>query len=172
MATIEEIFQTVKGKERVTLLAELLAANKRAIAQLEPFYQKAKAADRALCLEALELVTRTQPKLPAGCLAWVMKEIASTAPAIQREASRVIANVAREFPSETADAIPTLLVNTKSEGTVVRWSAALALAEIAKHNQKTRVKLAPLFEKLVTTEDNNGVKNHYVKALKVIQREQ
>jgi hypothetical protein len=170
MASFEEIFLSAKGKQRVTLIAELLTSDKRALGQLQPFFQQSKAGDRALCLEALELVTRTQPKLAATCMSWVTEEIGSQAPAIQREASRVIANAAKEFPDEAAQAIPALLANTKNKGTVVRWSAALALAEIAKNNSKTRAKLVPLFEQLVAAEENSGVKNHYVKALKAIHK--
>jgi len=54
---------------------------------------------------------------------------------------------------------------------VIKWCAAFALAEIAKHNAKTRKQLLPVFEKIIGNEKNNGVKNVYIKALKAIERE-
>ena len=48
------------------------------------------------------------------------------------EACRIIGNVAKKFPDKVKEAIPRLLENTKDKRTVVRWSAAFALTEIAK----------------------------------------
>jgi len=61
-----------------------------------------------------------------------------------------------------------LLKNTKDKGTVVRWSVAFALGEIAKNNPKAAKILLPKMNELVKKEQNNGVKNVYLKALKVI----
>jgi len=76
-----------------------------------------------------------------------------------------------KFSNETEKAIAGLLENTKDKGTVVRWSAAFALGEIAKNNPETRKQLIPIFEKLIKNEKNNGVKNVYLKALKLIKKE-
>jgi len=67
-----------------------------------------------------------------------------------------------------------LLKNTtddKINTTVIKWCAAYALTEIAKHNPKARIQLLPVFEKIIKKEQNTGVKNVYVKALKVIEKE-
>jgi len=77
-------------------------------------------------------------------------------------------------PEKVAKAIPNLLKNTtddKINTTVIKWCAAFGLAEIAKHNPKTRKQLLPIFEKIIKSEKNNGVKNVYVKALKAIEKE-
>lgn len=79
-----------------------------------------------------------------------------------------MANVAQKSPDEAAQAIPKLLTNTKDKGTVVRWSAAYALTEIAKNHPASAKKLIPQFEMIVKKEENNGVKNVYLRALKVI----
>jgi len=66
-------------------------------------------------------------------------------------------------------AIPMLFENTKDSGTVVRWSAAFALTEIAQTDSAQVKKLASEFERIIKTEENNGVKNVYLKALKKLR---
>jgi hypothetical protein len=61
-----------------------------------------------------------------------------------------------------------LLLNTKDESTVVRWCAAFALSEIAKYNTKKQKELFSIFSEIVKKEKNNGVKNVYVKTLKIL----
>lgn len=64
--------------------------------------------------------------------------------------------------------IDKLLINTKDTGTVVRWSAAFALGEIIRYNVKIRKTLIGKIEIILEKEQNSGVKNVYLKALKVI----
>jgi hypothetical protein len=52
----------------------------------------------------------------------------------------------------------------------VRWSAAFALAEIAKSSLKTQKELIPKFSEILKKEANNGVKNIYVKTLKELKK--
>lgn len=66
--------------------------------------------------------------------------------------------------------VPKLLINTKDESTVVRWCAAYALSEIIKSNSNIRCTLVPQIEEIIKNENNNGVKNVYLKALKVIDK--
>jgi hypothetical protein len=47
----------------------------------------------------------------------------------------IIGNVAKRFLDKVKGAIPKLLKNTNDEGTVVQWSAAFVLTEIAKSNK-------------------------------------
>jgi len=62
-------------------------------------------------------------------------------------------------------------LNTKDKGTVVRWSAALALGEIAKYNLNIRASLILKIGVILKREKNNGVKNVYLKALKAINKQ-
>ncbi|MBK6764979.1 MAG: hypothetical protein IPG71_01350 [bacterium] len=170
LTDIGTIFKTYKGKARIAVLCDRARSAETGIAELRTYYERAKWPERAQILEAIEEVTRTEPETAARQLEWIIGETSNLAPAIQREASRVIANCAQAFPTEVSASIPSLLLNSKHDGTIVRWAAALALAAIAKANPKTRAKLVPVFEKLAASEENNGVKSHYVKALKTIQK--
>lgn len=82
-----------------------------------------------------------------------------------------LGNIAQKHPDKVEKAIPKLLENLKDKSTVVRWCAAFALTEIAKYNHKKQKELVTIFNKLVKTEQNNGVRNVYVKALKEIDKQ-
>ena len=63
-------------------------------------------------------------------------------------------------------AIEPLMRNTSDEGTVIRWAAAYALSRIVILDRYAK---SDLYNRLVTVcdrEEDNGVKNQYLKALK------
>ena len=93
-------------------------------------------------------------------------QISADAPRVKWEASETVGRVSGEFPDLVTSAIPVLIENTRHEGTVVRWSTAFALTEIARNNPGSRSELIPLFEELVAGETQNGVRKLYEKALK------
>lgn len=82
----------------------------------------------------------------------------------------MIGNVSARYPEKAAGAIDKLLTNAKNKGTVVRWSAAFALSEIVKYNTKIRKTLLGQIESILKKEQNSGVKNVYLKALKAINK--
>lgn len=84
----------------------------------------------------------------------------------KREASRIIGNLACRYPKEVHDAIPSLLENTKAEGTVVRWGSAYVLARIVVLEEYRNTDLYDRLVSICENEQENGVKNQYLKALK------
>jgi HEAT repeat protein len=171
LSTVEEILKSkLKPKEKTTLLASSLKNDSNLIFELIEYCKKASASAKGACIEAIEYVTKEDPVFAKPALNFVFEHVNDKLPRVRMESARVIANTAKEFPAETANAVPNLLANTKDEGTVVRWAAAYALTEIAKYNKDVRKKLIKKFEKIVLLEDNNGVKNIYLKALKKFQK--
>jgi hypothetical protein len=170
MNWIEEILSLdVKAKEKVELLASRLKADGKVIGDIVEFSKTAKTADKGNCVEAITSATEVNPQIAEPVLDDIISLIGDKTPRVKWEASRIIGNVAKAFPEKTAKAVPALLVNSEGEGTVVKWSAAFALSEIAKHNPKTRTKLKPVFEKLAASEEG-GVQKIYLKALKALQK--
>ncbi len=104
------------------------------------------------------------------CLEFVIGQINDKAPRVKWEASQVIANAAGEFPERAAKAIPALLKNIDDKGTVVRWSTAKGLTKIAEYYPESRKKLLGLFARIIESEENNGVRNIYVKFLNAFER--
>jgi hypothetical protein len=168
---LDEIYSSkVKPKELVLLLAQELIANKKLLGEMISNYAKARDSIKGADLSALAHITKDNPKFVADILDFIIDQINHKAPRVKWESSEIIANVAKEYPEKVEGAIPSLIQNTNDEGTVVRWSAAFALTEIAKSNPKTRKQLVPIFEEIVEKEENNGVKNIYLKALKLLAK--
>jgi len=170
MRKIEEILQSkLKPKEKITLLAEEIKKDKKFVNEIVGYFESVSAGNQGHLIESLEYASQNNPECVAAHLDFVIKQLENKAPRVKWEAARIIANLSGKFSQQTQKAIPNLLKNTQDKGTVVRWSVAFALGEIVKHNPKTRKQLLPIFEKLLKSEENIGVKNVYVKSLKAIE---
>ena len=77
----------------------------------------------------------------------------------------------QKISAKVVGAIPRLLETSKDQGTVVRWSAALGLTEIAKNNPQSRKELLPFIERMAESETQSGIKKIYIKALKALLKE-
>lgn len=171
MNTITEILQSkIKPKEKVTLLAKKITENKSATKELIACFENGSDSDRGNCMEAVEYAVEQDPSIAKYYLDFAINNLHDKAPRVKWEAGKIIGNAAKRFPEETSKAITDLLENTKDKGTVVRWSAAFALTEIAMSNPKTQKDLIPKFESIVKKEASNGVKKFYIKTLKSLQK--
>lgn len=120
-----------------------------------------------LVLEALEEATRRRPDIASfKTLAFALPYLSSSQDSQKREAARIIGNIAHLFPGSLQPAIGALLENAQHPGTVVRWSSAYALARIITLPQHAGTGLIDTLQAICDVEENSGVKNQYVKALK------
>ena len=78
----------------------------------------------------------------------------------------MISNTAHLFTEILDEAITNLLNNSTHKGTVVRWSAALALGEILKLKTTHHKKLLPMLQSIVDKEEKNSIKKIYLDAIK------
>ena len=171
MSKIEEILQSkLKPKEKITLLAKEIKKDKKFVDEIVSYFESAPAGDQGHLIESLEYASQDSPELVAPYVDFVIEHLEDKAPRVKWECARIIANLALKFSDKTEKAIPALLKNAKDKGTVVRWSVALALGEIAKSNSSIQKTLLPKMKELVKKETNNGVKNVYLKALKVLEK--
>ena len=171
MTEIEEILGSkIKPKEKMFLLAAKLKEEDDLMDKMTAYFSKASIANRGTCMEAIANITGDNPKFAEHHLDFIIEQLDDKAPRVKWEAATVIANVVKEYPGKVSEAIPRLLDNTKHEGTVVRWSAARALTKIAVNNPSKQSELITIFNKIVDKEENNGVKNVYLKAMKTIAR--
>lgn len=167
MSTIEEILKSEKKpKEAVELLVKALKGDKKLIADLIQCFENGTTVEKGNCMEAIEYVTKENPEFAENCLGFVIEYISDKSPRVKWEACRIIGNTAQRFPDKVKKAIPKLLENTKDKGTVVRWSAAFALTEIAKSNIDVQKELVLEFKKILERETNKGVRNIYLKYFK------
>lgn len=92
------------------------------------------------------------------------------APRVRWGCPEALGNLAAYYPEQVGRAVPKLLGNLADPSTVVRWCAAYALTEIAKYNAENQPELVELFAGFIQTEENSGVRNVYIKALKQIAK--
>lgn len=167
--SIEEILKdkSVKPKQKTEKLAGLLLNKSISGAELIAFAKDAKDPIKATCIEAIEFATKKKPELAdQKLLEFVTNTLTENAPRIKWESAKVIGNIAQVFPRKLEKPVGQLLINTRHEGTVVRWSAAFALAEIFKLKTNLNTELRPQLEKIVKNEEKGSIKKIYLKALK------
>lgn len=155
-----------KNKALITSLASEAIKNPKLLTQVVACIKEGTGVEKGALLEVIEHVTKENPELTKKYINFVIEYINyEKAPRVRWESSCIIANIAGTFPNEVMKAVPKLLINTTDKGTVVRWSAAFALTEIAKYNPKVANTLVLKFHELIKTEKNNGVRNVYLKTI-------
>jgi FOG: HEAT repeat len=171
--TIEKIFQdkSIRAKAKVSTIGEWLLNGELPLDELLVYAEKQKATDKATCIEAVEFATRKTPGIAnESLLAFVTTALADDEPRVKWESAKVIGNIAALFPAGLERSVANLLTNAKNKGTVVRWAAAYALAEILKLKTSANKELLPEIEVLIGNEEDNGVKKKYLDALKKVKK--
>lgn len=159
--------KNIKPKEKTETISRWLLDDSLPIDELMAFAEKQKDSPKATCIEAIEFATKQNPNMAnETVLDFVTKTLESKAPRIKWESAKVIGNIASLFPSQLDKAIENLLVNSKHEGTVVRWNVAFALGEILKLKTKHNKLLLSAIEAICETEEKNSIKKIYLDAIK------
>lgn len=159
--------KSIKPKEKTETISGWLLDASLPIDELLAFAEKQKDPAKATCIEAIEYATKQNPKIAdETVLIFVSKTLEAKAPRIKWESAKVIGNIAGLFPTKLDKAIENLLVNTKHDGTVVRWSAAFALGEILKLKTKHHKDLLLAIETICENEEKNSIKKIHLDAIK------
>ena len=103
-------------------------------------------------------------------LEFAKKHISSKDNSCKREASRIVGNLASQYPQAVRDCIPALLDNAKADGTVIRWGSAYALSRIILLEEYFNTDLYDTLVSICDNEQENGVRNQYIKAFKKIKK--
>lgn len=172
MATDNDLDQilndkTIKAKEKVTLITQLLMCGSLAIQQLIAIAQNANDINKATIIESMEYASRLKADvIDELAFGFAMENLASNAPRVKWESAKVITNTAHLFPKLLKKAIGNLLNNTEHIGTVVRWSAAGALSKVLLCKTDLNKELIPTIEAIEKREEDNAIKKIYQQALK------
>lgn len=162
--------KTTKPKEKTESIAALLVSNTLSVADLLKQAKDFKESLKATCIEAIEFATHTDKTIvKEKDLDYIISCLADKAPRIKWEAAKIIANVISLYPKKIETALPHLLTNTEHTGTVVRWSAATAIGEILKLNQKINASLLPTVNTIIEREEKNSIKKIYLQAIKKLK---
>lgn len=159
--------KTTKAKDKTEALSKLLLDKTISADELVTFAETANDSQKATCIEAIEFATKQQPAiLKIKSFQFVTQSLASDAPKVKWESARVIGNTVHIFSHKLEDAIKYLLENSEHSGTVVRWSAAFALAQILKLQTKHNKELLPAIEAIINREEKDSIKKIYLAAVK------
>jgi len=163
--------KTKKAKQKVETIGKWLLDGSLPTNELLAFAEKAKDAEKATCIEAIEFATKHNPNIAdENVFEYVTKTLTENAPRVKWESARVIGNIAYLFPTKLKIAINNLLKNSEYDGTVVRWASAFALGEILKLRTKHNRDLLPTIEAIYDREEDNGVKKKYLEAIKKVKK--
>jgi vesicle coat complex subunit len=159
-----------KHKEQVVLLTEKVKSDKKLAGQLFELLQTGTDVEKGTAAEVMKFVSKDRPEIIAPYIDTLIEYITYKVPRVRWGCPESIGHLAHAYPDRVEKAIPKLLQNLKDPSTVVRWCAAFALTEIAKHNSRKQKALVAEFQKFIKTERNNGVRNVFVRALKDVQK--
>ncbi len=172
MKEILEILKTDhKHKEKVSILTEKIINQESLIDDLVKLLQEGNDVEKGTSAEIMKFVSKEKPELLISYIDTLIDYIDYKTSRVKWGVPETLGNLAQKYPEKVTKAIPKLLENTKDKSTVVRWCAAYALTEIAKNNSQSYEELFSTFNKIIETEQNNGVRNVYLKAMKVLAKE-
>lgn len=155
-------------KEKVQLLVKQGKGRSEFLSEIADYCEGATDADKAICLAAVNQITKDDPSSIGKLLDFIISQLNSKSAQVKLEAGEIIAGTSKAFPDEAAKAIPALTAMADDQGTIIRWSAASGLTEIAKNNPKTRKELTRFFKAAVKKEKQSSVRNIYLEALSAI----
>src|SRR3954469_5496250 len=155
-----------KPKSKVELLSRMLLEEKLDLADLIKVAKGSKGSQKGTCVEAIQFATKAKPEIATqDCLTFASDSLLDKAPRVQWESAKIIAEIAHLYPKKLDVAICNLLTNSEAPGTVVRWSAALALGEIVNLRTKHNRGLIPAIEAIIRRENDNAVRKIYQAAV-------
>jgi hypothetical protein len=174
MSLIEDILKSrIKPKEKQIKLVDAVVSKHISSKEFIDFFESASDVDKGTCADAMKHISALNPDILAPYIETLIKYINYKLPRVKWGVPEAIGNMSIKYPDQTAEAIPYLLNNTaddKLNTTVIKWCAAFALTEIARYNPRTRNKLVPLFKDIIEIEQNNGIRNVYIKTFKGIEK--
>ena len=158
--------KSLKGTERRQVVVNMIVAGELTVDEMAAMSASIGEKQVATVLEAVEEVSNKRLRsLDAVWLQWAKPYISSENNSCRREASRIVGNMAAQYPDLLDEAIERLMKNTKDEGTVIRWAAAYTLSRIVVLDRYANSDLYDRLVAICDREKDNGVKNQYIKAL-------
>lgn len=159
--------KSLKAIEKRTQIINALEKNMDSLKEVTIICNSLNDKQIAIILEAIEEITNKELiQVDVDYLIFAEGYILSDNNSCKREASRIVGNLAKRFPDKLDTAIKNLLKNTNNESTVIRWGSAYALSRIIVLPQFAKTDLFNEINCICDKEQENGVKNQYLKSLK------
>jgi hypothetical protein len=163
----------LKPKEIQAALVDGVCAGRIEAGDFVDFFLSASDVDKGTCADVMKHMSEQRPELLEPYIDRLIEYINYKAPRVKWGIPEAMGHLAKKYPDRVVAAIPHLLENTienKVNTTVIRWCAAFAISEIVKYNPHIQRELVPKMKELLEKEKNSGVRNVYVKALKISEK--
>jgi hypothetical protein len=158
--------KTRSAKEKTEIISTWLLSNELSVTELLHFASTQKDSPKATCIEGLEFATQKNPGLvQKKHFLYLTTALKEKAPRVKWESAKIIAHTAHLFKKDLETTITNLLHNTEDTGTVVRWSAALALGKIVELKTSHNAQLIPAIQAIIKREEKNSIRKIYMAAL-------
>ncbi len=160
-----------KPKELAEFLAKRILKEKNLFSQLIEILKKGSDVNKGICANIMKHVSEQKPEIFLPYINVLVEYINDKTPRVKWGVPEAFGNIAKKYSKEAEKAVPYLLKNAienKENTTVIRWCAAYALSEIAKSSKKEG--LIRKIKDISKKETNNGVKNVYLKSLKILEK--
>lgn len=159
--------KALKGTKKRAAVIELIVSEDLNCEQIEAISTEINDKQMATILEAIEEISnKGSAQLSSSYLLFAIPYIKSENNNCRREASRIVGNMAAQYPDMIEEAISPLIDNTSDEGTVIRRAAAYALSRILTTDRYAQSELYDKLTDICNKEEDNAIKNQYLKALK------
>lgn len=144
--------KALKGTKKRAAIIELIVSGNLNCEQIEAI--------------STEISNKGLSQLSSRYLLFTIPYIKSENNNCRREASRIVGNMAAQYPDMIEEAISPLLDNSSNEGTVIRRAAAYALSRIITTDRYAQSELYDKLTDISNKEEDNAIRNQYLKALK------
>ncbi len=159
--------KTIKAKEKSVRLASAILNDHVSQDELITLAGNSKDSVKAICMEALEIVTRQQPdSCSEKVFDFALTCLDNKGNRVKWEAAKIISRLVVYYPHKNAAAVKKLLANSNDESTVVRWSVAKALSAILQLKTALNKSLKPRIEKLMVKETKRSIVKIYLEGLR------
>lgn len=159
--------KALKGTKKRVAIIELIVSGNLNCKQIEAISTEINDKQMASILEAIEEISnKGLAQLSSRYLLFAIPYIKSENNNCRREASRIVGNMAAQYPDMIEEAISPLLDNSSNEGTIIRWAAAYALSRIITTDRYAQSELYDKLTDISNKEEDNAIRNQYLKALK------
>ena len=169
---LDEILKSksIKENERTEILVELITEKSKVLESIYNNLDELPEKTIASVIEAIEKANKTANiDLEERWFDFALIKLKSSSSRLVWESAQLIGNLIHNFPNRAIEAFESLLTLSTHSGTVVRWSAAFAISEIAPYIESNKQFWRNKLETAMTQESKRSILKHYINALHKIR---
>lgn len=158
---------SIKSKAKKKKIVDAIIGGDLTLDRIEKLIGSLNDEQLTIILEAIEEITKKGlKKLEADYIPLAEKYIASGSVKVKEEASKIVGNLAEDYPDKLDSAIKTLIRNINDSSTDVRAGSAYGLSKIVELGKYASSNLYNIVGKIGDEETDKMIKKQYKKALK------